>query len=73
MASDKQRLSFIVPAFNEAKLIAACLQSIARALSEQNIVDAEVIVVDNNSTDDTAGLAVANGASAPNSAMPSSS
>lgn len=62
MASDELRLSFIVPAFNEQKLIGACLRSISSSLSEHKRVHAEVIVVDNNSTDDTAALATDNGA-----------
>ena len=52
-------LSIIIPAFNEERLITRCLESISTSLAA-NITPAltsEVIVVDNNSTDDTANLA----------------
>ena len=58
------KLSVIVPAFNEEKLIAACLESIHAALSANARPDfeTEVIVVDNNSTDRTAAIARDDGA-----------
>ena len=46
-------LSIIIPAYNEAGYIAACLNSIAA----QTEMPDEVIVVDNNSTDRTAEIA----------------
>jgi len=52
-------LSIIIPAFNEARLIERCLQSISISLVT-NLTSgftSEIIVVDNNSTDDTATLA----------------
>ena len=58
-------LSVIIPAFNEADYLPATLESIQRAsehLQAQADVDVEVIVVDNNSTDDTATIAGAMGA-----------
>lgn len=45
------KLSFIIPAYNEANYIEDCLSSI---FSLQNLPDFEVIVADNNSTDRTA-------------------
>ncbi|OQW33398.1 MAG: glycosyl transferase [Nitrospira sp. SG-bin1] len=53
------RLSVIVPAFNEARLIEQTLQSIALSLEANRKPDftSEIIVVDNNSTDNTADLA----------------
>lgn len=54
------KLSFIVPAKNEAKLIGNCLYSIRRACEECNIYadfEYEIIVVDNESTDNTAHIA----------------
>ncbi len=57
-------LSIIIPAFNEASLITRCLDSISESLTanQQSAFSAEVIVVDNNSTDNTAGLARQSGA-----------
>jgi glycosyltransferase involved in cell wall biosynthesis len=53
------KLSVIIPAYNEAKRIESCLQSLFAALqgTVRPNVTAEVIVVDNNSTDNTAELA----------------
>ena len=52
-------LSIIIPAFNEERLIARCLQSISTSLADnlQPGFTSEIIVVDNNSTDKTANLA----------------
>jgi glycosyltransferase involved in cell wall biosynthesis len=46
-------ITIVIPAYNEARHIAACLDSIAA----QTIMPDEVIVVDNNSTDGTADVA----------------
>src|SRR5271170_414302 len=58
------RISVIVPAFNEEKLIAATLQGIRAAMNSfsQRGWTTEIIVCDNNSTDATAALARAAGA-----------
>jgi glycosyltransferase involved in cell wall biosynthesis len=58
------KVSVIVPAFNEEKLIAATLSSIRTALSSLAARgwETEMVVCDNNSTDATAGLARAAGA-----------
>jgi glycosyltransferase involved in cell wall biosynthesis len=52
-------LSIIIPAFNEERLIEHCLQSIFSSLDANSKpgFTSEVIVVDNNSTDNTANLA----------------
>ena len=53
-------ISVIIPAFNEAGYLPATLESIQRAsehLRAKTEVDVEVIVVDNNSTDETAAVA----------------
>ena len=52
-------LSIIIPAFNEERLINSCLQSISASLATNHQLGftSEIIVVDNNSTDDTADLA----------------
>ncbi|ARO88072.1 glycosyl transferase [Nitrosospira lacus] len=52
-------LSIIIPAFNEERLIEHCLQSISASLAANDKpgFTSEIIVVDNNSTDNTANLA----------------
>ena len=52
-------LSIIIPAFNEELLIEACLKSVHASLVANAKPDltSEIIVVDNNSTDNTAELA----------------
>ena len=53
-------LSVIVPAYNEEKYLPATLESIRLALSD--LTSAELIVVDNESTDATREIAIAAGA-----------
>jgi glycosyltransferase involved in cell wall biosynthesis len=57
-------LSIIIPAFNEARLIERCLSSVADSITANAKpgFTSEVIVVDNNSTDNTAELARRSGA-----------
>lgn len=50
------KISFVIPAYNEEKIIPKCLESIKRALSE-GTYDAEIIVVNNASTDRTKEVA----------------
>lgn len=50
---NKRKLSLVIPAYNEAGYLGACLDSIA----VQTVMPDEVIVVDNNSTDETAAIA----------------
>jgi len=50
------KLSFVIPAYNEAATIGKCLASIFREL-KGTTYESEVIVVDNASTDDTAEIA----------------
>ncbi|TKB68348.1 MAG: glycosyltransferase [Nitrospira sp.] len=52
-------LSIVIPAFNEARLIQGCLQSVSTSLAANPTpgFTSEIIVVDNNSTDNTATLA----------------
>ena len=58
------KISVIVPAFNEEKLIAATLESIRTAMAAFTAIgwETEVVVCDNNSTDRTGDLARAAGA-----------
>ena len=53
------KISIIIPAYNEEKLLAATLRSIREAQSgfTEEGWDAEIVVCDNNSTDRTAELA----------------
>lgn len=57
-------LSIIVPAFNEARLIEQCVYSITLSVTSHSKpgFTSEIIVVDNNSTDNTAELAKRAGA-----------
>jgi len=53
------KLSFVIPAYNESKWIEPCLQQIAMAVDAcragpYSDFEAEYVVVDNNSSDDTA-------------------
>jgi glycosyltransferase involved in cell wall biosynthesis len=56
---DVTRLSIIIPAFNEAKYVEACIGSLRRALEAHadRLAKHEIVVCDNNSTDETAAIA----------------
>jgi GT2 family glycosyltransferase len=62
--TDPMRISVILPAFNEERLIAETLRHVAAAMSgfTRRGWETELIVCDNNSTDRTAELARAAGA-----------
>ena len=47
------RISLIIPAYNEERYLAACLDAVAR----QTVKPYEVIVIDNNSSDSTSAVA----------------
>ena len=55
-------LAVIIPAHNEASRVGECLNSIREALKYAEVTDAQVIVVDDHSTDDTSDVARAHGA-----------
>lgn len=55
-------ISFLLPAFNEQRLIGRAVESIHRAAGDCGLAGYEVIVCDNASTDSTATLAAAAGA-----------
>jgi glycosyltransferase involved in cell wall biosynthesis len=57
--SMRKKITVIVPAYNEEELIAGCLDSILHQTLDQN--EYEIIVVDNNSTDRTARIALSKG------------
>jgi glycosyltransferase involved in cell wall biosynthesis len=58
------RLSIVIPAFNESRLIEQTLRSVFTSITanQQKDCTSEIIVVDNNSTDNTAELAKQAGA-----------
>jgi glycosyltransferase involved in cell wall biosynthesis len=49
------KLSVIVPAYNSAQTLAACLDALSRACQQSH--PAEIFVVDDGSTDDTVSIA----------------
>ena len=49
-------LSIIIPAFNEARNLQVLIPEIRNVLSEHRITQAEIIVVDDGSTDDTSKI-----------------
>ena len=55
-------LAVIIPAHNEASGLGECLESIRVALEYAEVTEAEVIVVDDHSTDETSDVARAHGA-----------
>lgn len=57
-AADHPAVSVVIPCLNDGPLLARCLDS----LNKQVIPPAEIIVVDNGSTDDSAAVARARGA-----------
>ena len=55
-------LAVIIPARNEAPRIGGCLDSVHQALEYAGVTEAEIIVVDDESTDETSPIARAHGA-----------
>jgi glycosyltransferase involved in cell wall biosynthesis len=55
-------LAVIIPARNEASRLGACLDSVRQALECAQVADAEVVVVDDASTDETSDVARGHGA-----------
>jgi glycosyltransferase involved in cell wall biosynthesis len=53
MSHKSLTLTIVIPSYNEQSYLPACLDSIA----DQTVMPSEVIVVDNNSTDETAKIA----------------
>jgi glycosyltransferase involved in cell wall biosynthesis len=53
------KISFVIPAFNEAKRLGGCLDALQQSLRTMNpgLIETEIIVVDNNSTDSTPEIA----------------
>ena len=59
MVEQRPRFSVVIPAWNEQDYIPECLESIRHQTFKGSV---EVIVVDNNSTDDTSAVAAEHGA-----------
>ncbi|HNW45239.1 MAG TPA: glycosyltransferase [Elusimicrobiales bacterium] len=56
------KISVVIPAFNEEKLLGLCIDSVRAAFAAQEPrAEHEIIVCDNNSSDATAALAAARG------------
>lgn len=51
-------VSFIVPAYNESKNIKKCIWAIEHEIKRHPEIPCEIIVIDNNSIDDTANIAL---------------
>lgn len=58
MPTSRPQISFVVPAYNEEAMLPVCLAAI-RAEIERSGCDAEIVVVNNASTDQTAAVAAA--------------
>ena len=56
------RASFLIPAYNEERLVGRAIESIHRAVAACGVTDHEVVVCDNASTDATAVIAAEAGA-----------
>src|SRR5689334_9608519 len=54
-------LAVIIPAYNEGASLGGCLDSVRQALECAGVANAEVIVVDDHSGDDTSEIARENG------------
>ncbi len=57
---EPRQVTIVIPAFNEAQIIAEVLTELQTQLNEHSI-DGEIIVVDDGSSDDTARIAAQNG------------
>ena len=56
------KLSIVIPAYNESELLGNTIQRIKEAISFTDLKEWELIVCDNNSTDNTSSIAKENGA-----------
>lgn len=58
---EKIELSILLPCLNEEKTIEKCILKAKKSI-EKNIINAEIIVIDNGSTDQSVNIALKNGA-----------
>lgn len=52
------KISFVIPAYNEEKYLGACLESVMAEIKRSEGLNAEIIVVNNASTDNTKNVAL---------------
>lgn len=55
----EKKYTFILPCLNEEKSLAYCIQEIQKCINDKKL-DAEILVVDNNSTDNSVNIAKKN-------------
>lgn len=55
----EKKYTFILPCLNEEKSLAYCIQEIQKCINDKKL-DAEILVVDNNSTDNSVNIAKEN-------------
>lgn len=51
------KISFVIPAYNEEKVIADCIESVQQEIAQYNF-ETEIVVVNNNSSDKTKEIAL---------------
>src|SRR5579862_7742673 len=56
------RISVLIPAYNEERLIGRVIDSVRESFAALSLASYEIIVCDNNSTDQTGAVAAAKGA-----------
>jgi len=61
-SAERPRISVLIPAFNEEQFIAAAIDSVRESFRAADCASYELIVCDNNSTDQTAAVARTKGA-----------
>ena len=61
MEETKVKYTFILPCLNEEKTLKYCIEEIKRSIQKHNL-DAEILVSDNGSTDNSVEIAKENGA-----------
>lgn len=62
LSTDSKKVAVVIPCYNEASSIAQVISKFPRNLLEQFGIQLQLYVVDNNSSDDTAAIAQAHGA-----------
>lgn len=55
----KKKYTFLLPCLNEEKSLAYCIQEVQKCIKDKNL-DAEILIADNNSTDNSVNIAKEN-------------